>query len=308
MAAPGWEGSSVRVASRAASAGRGTRTPAANAAIRRRACGPLNRSGCKGVVFGVRSSAFIVRGRECSKPALKAERYLDPFNWQYFALRNQALEGTPALAVCPFPASGRPIRTPLGTPNRRGSGLQFLTGCTIPSREAHRSLTVAPLIADQRCYGEATVSLRCGDGGATEVGRQPCFRLPAGGRFSQLEQARPWWRVPKEDSSPLHGLKCPDPRLSLRDQRLITPRRARLQFKPPHCLFSAHLLASETVWHTIRGEAHMAWGISFRTEASTVSCGRPRGCKSRKRRQVGGGFSGRKYGHENTYTRKSMDG
>ena len=33
--------------------------------------------------------------------------------------------------------------------------------CTIPSREPHRSLTVAPLIGNQRCYGEATVRLAC---------------------------------------------------------------------------------------------------------------------------------------------------
>ena len=36
--------------------------------------------------------------------------------------------------------------------------------CTIPSREPHRSLTVAPLIGNQRCYGEATVRVWRGSG------------------------------------------------------------------------------------------------------------------------------------------------
>ena len=36
-----------------------------------------------------------------------------------FSLRDQALHGAPALAVCLFPASRRPIRTQLGALNSR---------------------------------------------------------------------------------------------------------------------------------------------------------------------------------------------
>jgi hypothetical protein len=42
---------------------------------------------------------------------------------------------------------------------------------TIPSREPHRSLPVAPLIGDQRCYGEATVRVWGGSGEASGGGR-----------------------------------------------------------------------------------------------------------------------------------------
>src|ERR1035438_2224206 len=47
----------------------------------------------------------------------------------------------------------------------------------LSSPELRRSLSVAPLIADKRCYGEATVRLRRGYGAVTAAsGREPAWR------------------------------------------------------------------------------------------------------------------------------------
>jgi hypothetical protein len=56
------------------------------------------------------------------------------------SLGNQALAGAAALAVCTFPASGRPIRTQLGALNSRASGPLFLQLCTGNSCGPRRSL------------------------------------------------------------------------------------------------------------------------------------------------------------------------
>ena len=77
------------------------------------------------------------------------------------------LEGALALTLCPFPGSGSPFWAPFDAPNRRASGLLVLRPCARPSRGPRRSLAVAPLIADQRCYGESPASLRRVSGGAT---------------------------------------------------------------------------------------------------------------------------------------------
>jgi len=86
------------------------------------------------------------------------------FRWNgYLArLKNHPPSGASALGLCRFPASRLPLRTQLGAPKNRAPGGLILQARTIPSREPHRSLPVAPLIADKRCYGEATVWLRCG--------------------------------------------------------------------------------------------------------------------------------------------------
>src|ERR1039457_6410983 len=75
-------------------------------------------------------------------------------------LKDHAPSDAPALALYPSSAARRPIRTQLGTPNRRASGPLFLQPCIRPSRGPHRSLPVVPLIADKRYYGEAPVRLR----------------------------------------------------------------------------------------------------------------------------------------------------
>ena len=46
-----------------------------------------------------------------------------------------------------------------------------IQACTIPSREPHHSLPVAPLAPGQRCYGEATVRVWGGSGEAIGGGR-----------------------------------------------------------------------------------------------------------------------------------------
>jgi hypothetical protein len=56
------------------------------------------------------------------------------------SLRHQALDGAQSLPVCPFPASGRPIRTQLGALNRRASGLRLLQPCTRLSCGPHQGL------------------------------------------------------------------------------------------------------------------------------------------------------------------------
>src|ERR1019366_7574720 len=66
--------------------------------------------------------------------------------------------------------SRRPVRTQLGTPNRRASGPRFLQPRTRPSRRPHRSLPVAPLNGVRGTTGR----LRCGYGVATEGGRGRC--------------------------------------------------------------------------------------------------------------------------------------
>ena len=53
----------------------------------------------------------------------------------------------------------------------RALGALVLQACTIPSREPHRSLTVAPLASGQRCYGEATVWVWESSGEASGGGR-----------------------------------------------------------------------------------------------------------------------------------------
>ena len=70
--------------------------------------------------------------------------------------------GTPALAVCPFPASGPPIRTDPGTPILRAASRRLLPPCAGASRGPRRRLAVVPLIPDQRYYGESPASLRRG--------------------------------------------------------------------------------------------------------------------------------------------------
>jgi hypothetical protein len=67
---------------------------------------------------------------------------------------------TRTLALYSPPAPRRPIRTQLGTPNRRASGPRFLPPCTRPTRGTPRSLPVVPLIGDKRYYGEAPMCIR----------------------------------------------------------------------------------------------------------------------------------------------------
>ena len=101
----------------------------------------------------------------------QALREQDPvlrsFRWKgYWAcLMDDAPSGAPALALYPSPASRRPIRTQLGTPNSRTSGPLFLQPCTRPSRSPRRSLTVVPSIWIEG----TTVRLRRGSDGATEM-------------------------------------------------------------------------------------------------------------------------------------------
>ena len=85
------------------------------------------------------------------------------FRWNgYWAcLKDHAPSGAPALALYPSPASRRPIRIQLGTPNSRASGPRFLQPCTRPSRRPPRSLTVVPSIQIEG----TTVRLRWGYGG-----------------------------------------------------------------------------------------------------------------------------------------------
>jgi hypothetical protein len=69
------------------------------------------------------------------------------------------------------------MRVQLGQFPRKG---RFL-GCGVdrnPSLSSplpHRSLSVAPLIGDQRCYGEAPVSLARDDGGVSAAGAVKCW-------------------------------------------------------------------------------------------------------------------------------------
>jgi len=56
------------------------------------------------------------------------------------SLKDLALDGAPALAICPFPASGRPIRAQLGALDSRASGPRFLQPRTGASRGPRRSL------------------------------------------------------------------------------------------------------------------------------------------------------------------------
>ncbi len=64
------------------------------------------------------------------------------------------------------PAKGWPLPSPGSAP--------------IPTPETHRSLTVAPLIADQRCYGEAPARRRRGPrGGPVQSWRNSLSQLPS---------------------------------------------------------------------------------------------------------------------------------
>jgi hypothetical protein len=71
---------------------------------------------------------------------------LFPMEWLLgFSLRDQALASVLALAVCPFPASGRPIPTQLGDPNQPSLWAPLLLRpCTRASCGPHRSLPGAP--------------------------------------------------------------------------------------------------------------------------------------------------------------------
>jgi hypothetical protein len=110
-------------------------------------------------------------GRELRDPLTlcAAKSVLCCFQWKRSSHSWSSEGSAPALTLCPFPASGRPVRTVLGAPNRRASGVLFLQPCIRPLREPHRSLTVVPLIADKRYYGEVPMRLRWGHGG---IGRR----------------------------------------------------------------------------------------------------------------------------------------
>src|ERR1019366_2421044 len=69
------------------------------------------------------------------------------------------------LAVLQFSASRRPIRTQLGTANRRASGPRFLQSCTRLSREPPHSLPIVPSIWIEGTMGRLWRSY----GGATEM-------------------------------------------------------------------------------------------------------------------------------------------
>ena len=87
---------------------------------------------------------------------------LFPVGWLVgFPLKDQALAGAPALALCPFPASRRPLRTQLGAPNSRASGPLLLQPCTRPSRGTPRRLAVDNIVI----YGESPGGLRWSYGG-----------------------------------------------------------------------------------------------------------------------------------------------
>jgi len=82
-------------------------------------------------------------------------------NGYWACLKDHAPNGAPAPALYPSPASRRPVRTQLRTPNSRASGPRFLPPCTRTSRGPPRSLTVVPLIQIRG----TTVRLRWGYGG-----------------------------------------------------------------------------------------------------------------------------------------------
>src|SRR5208282_5258095 len=86
-----------------------------------------------------------------------------------FSLRDQALDGAPALAVDPFPASQRPVRIQLGTLNSRAFWPPTAPTLhpTAPgvAPEPPASVTVVPLSRGQRYYGEAPARVWWGYGG-----------------------------------------------------------------------------------------------------------------------------------------------
>ncbi len=76
-----------------------------------------------------------------------------------FPLKDQALDGAPALALSPFPVSLRPRRTQLGAPNSRTSGPLFLQSCTRPSCGPHRRLRCG--YGYERATGDAIPPILC---------------------------------------------------------------------------------------------------------------------------------------------------
>ncbi len=93
-----------------------------------------------------------------------------------------------------------------GSPVHRLTTLPHPTLPVTPP-DAHRTLTVAPLIADKRCYGEATVCIRRGsrvalgpgwtflpaaaDTSGGEIGFQPTTRVPRTARQTGMNRHSP---------------------------------------------------------------------------------------------------------------------
>ena len=114
-----------------------------------------------------------------------------------FSLTDQALDGAPAFAVGPLPASERPIRTQLGALNRRATGPLFLHpapdrpgSLAGSSPEPPRSTSVTHTEVLRGGYGEATGRLRWGYG--ERSGRSGTLFHPLPRKYPDRYQYAPW--------------------------------------------------------------------------------------------------------------------